>query len=62
MKKIKYAWIEQIIEFDSADEIEIYLYSLEHGKRPTNYSVIEQDDLTIRIRKQYNSNELLERG
>ena len=62
MKKIKYAWIEQIIEFDSADEIEIYLYSLDHGKKPMNYSVIEQDGLTIRIRKQYNSNELLERG
>ena len=62
MKKIKYAWIEQIIEFDSADEIEIYLHSLDRGKRPTNYSVIEQDGLTIRIRKQYNSNELLERG
>lgn len=54
MKKIIHAWIEQILEFDSTDEIQHYLNDLDSKKQ--NYLLICKDGLRIRIRKQYNRN------
>lgn len=60
MKKIKYAWIEQIIEFDSEESVKEYLDKLKHPKKPMKYSY-EVDGLTVRVRKQYNNNDFPER-
>lgn len=64
MKKIKYAWIEQILEFDSVEEASDYTAKLKSG-RPQKFkimdeSIVETGKVVIRIRKQYNSNDFPE--
>ena len=60
MKRIMYAWIEQILTFDSPAEVAAYRKDLD--RVGVHYSIIEQTGNRLRIRKQYNKNELLERG
>lgn len=60
MKKVKIAWIEQILEFDSVEEAAGYKKSLETG-RPQKFKILEEGivdggKVEIRIRKQYNNN------
>jgi hypothetical protein len=55
-----YAWIEQILIFDSPAEVAAYRKDLDRAG--VHYSIIEQTGNRLRIRKQYNKNELLERG
>ena len=60
MKKVKMAWIEQILEFDSVEEATGYRKGLETG-RPQKFKIldermIEGGKVEIRIRKQYNNN------
>ena len=60
MKKVKIAWIEQILEFDSVEEVTGYRKSLETG-RPQKFKIldekiVESGKVEIRIRKQYNNN------
>ncbi len=59
MKKILFAWIEQILQFDSKLEYMVYISDLEQKKQ--KFSVVEQnqDDsgkVTLHIKKQYNNN------
>ncbi len=60
MKHIEFAWIEQILTFDSPEEADTYLKELD-GKG-IQYSVIKRDISMLRIRKQYNKNKLLRKG
>ncbi len=60
MKKVKIAWIEQILEFDSVEEVSAYTASLKNG-RPQKFKIIDERILEtgkveLRIRKQYNNN------
>lgn len=60
MKKVKIAWIEQVLEFDSVEEATGYMKSLETG-RPQKFKILdermtESGKVEIRIRKQYNNN------
>ena len=58
-KVIKAAWIEQILEFDSQKELDVYVHNLESG-RPQKFKIMDEPGepgkVTIRIRKQYNNN------
>lgn len=59
-KKIKAAWIEQILEFDSKLEYLAYIESLRKG-RPQKFKEVsvnqdESGKVTLNIRKQYNNN------
>ena len=60
MKKVKVAWIEQILEFDSVEEATGYRKSLETGRpqlfKILNERITENGKVEIRIRKQYNNN------
>lgn len=64
MKKIKQAFIEQIIEFPSQTEYAGYIAGLERGKG--KFKVISTDTesmagvITAVVRKQYNNNEFPE--
>lgn len=60
MKHIEFAWIEQVLTFDSPEEAETYLKEL--NEKGIHYSVIMRQTLSLRIRKQYNKNNLLEKG
>lgn len=57
-KIIKAAWIEQILQFDSQMELEVYIRNLQ--SKPANFNFTyepgEPGKVTIRIRKQYNNN------
>lgn len=60
MKKVKIAWIEQVLEFDSVEEATGYRKILETG-RPQKFKILdermtESGKVEIRIRKQYNNN------
>lgn len=61
MKKIIAAWIEQILEFPSESEYQIYVEDLKQKKQ--RFQVVKEETLKsgimlIRIRKQYNNNAL----
>lgn len=58
MKHIKAAWIEQVLEFDSKDEVQQFIEELEQKKqrRGQQYDVTERIGTRIRVRKQYNNN------
>lgn len=61
MKKIKYAWIEQVLEFDSVEEASDYTAKLKSG-RPQKFKIMEEaiiegGKVSVRIRKQYNKND-----
>lgn len=63
MKKIKAAWIEQILEFDSVHEYQAYIQKL--LSKPGKFKEMDKnrDDegrVTLRIRKQYNNNDFPE--
>lgn len=64
MKKVIAACIDQILEFDSKDEVEKFLGDLE--KKKQLYTVMWENNLKygkiqIRIRRQYN-NHFMEEG
>ena len=64
MKKVIAACIDQILEFDSKDEVEKFLGNLEQKKQL--YTVmwennIKDGKIQIRIRRQYN-NHFMEEG
>lgn len=54
MKHIEAAWIEQILMFDSVEEVNDYIRKLKASKQ--RFSIIIQEGVKIRIRKQYNKN------
>lgn len=59
MKKILFAWIEQILQFDSKLEYLAYISDLEQKKQ--KFLVVEQNQdvsgkVTLHIKKQYNNN------
>lgn len=54
MKHIEAAWIEQIILFDSVEEADEYIRSLEASKQ--RFSIISREGEKLRVRKQYNKN------
>lgn len=59
MKKIVAAWIEQILQFDSKLEYDLYVEDLK--RKSYKFKVISHDQdesgkVTLRIRKQYNKN------
>lgn len=58
MKKIIAAWIEQILEFDSEDEYELYAEKISQtGKKwKSVIEYLENGKLRVRIQKQYNNN------
>ena len=63
MRKIKFAWIEQILEFDSKLEYLTYIAELEQSGRKFKEIEQEQDisgKVSLRIRKQYNNNQFPE--
>jgi len=60
MKHIEFAWIEQVITFDSPEELKDYLDDL--NKKMIPYSIMKRGNMMLRIRKQYNKNNLLRRG
>ncbi len=59
MYKVKLAWIEQILEFDSEVDLETYKEKLVSG-RPQQYMIVEErcenEKILLHIRKQYNNN------
>lgn len=59
MYKVKLAWIEQILEFDSEADLATYKDKLESG-RPQIYRIVEESrengKILLHIRKQYNNN------
>lgn len=56
MKRIKAAWIEQLIEFDSADELNKFIEQLNIKKK--KYYILWQRGTSTRIRIQYNNNSM----
>lgn len=60
MKYIQAAWIEQILTFDDPHEVQEYLDELD--SKGIQYSVIKREMSMLRIRKQYNKNQLLRKG
>lgn len=60
MKHIQAAWIEQILTFDDPHEVQEYLDELD--SKGIQYSVIKREMSMLRIRKQYNKNQLLRKG
>ncbi len=61
MKRIRVAWIEQIIEFDGLQELADYKESLVKKKKP--HVIVDEHGLTLHIRLQYNNNAMtLEEG
>lgn len=61
MKKLIYAWIEQIIDFDSEIEFKQYLEKLDAGKDKGRYQILSKEALLkngvrVHIRKSYNKN------
>lgn len=58
MKKIIAAWIEQILEFDTEDEYELYAEKISQtGKKwKSVIEYLENGKLRVRIQKQYNNN------
>ncbi len=61
MKRIIAAWIEQILEFDGKLEYMTYIEGLKQkGQQFKEISVdqLESGVVKIRIRKQYNNNEI----
>lgn len=59
MKKIVYAWIEQILQFDSKMEYLAHIGELEQSGRAfkeITYNQAPSGSVTVRIRKQYNNN------
>lgn len=64
MKKIIYAWIEQVLEFDSIAETSTYLHKLENGYKACmvmGKTVQPNGKVRLHIRKQYNSNQFPEK-
>ncbi len=57
MKHIKEACIEQIIEFDTEDDLSKFIMDLEIKKK--NYYVLYQRGTSLRIKIQYNNNTML---
>lgn len=60
MKKILFAWIEQVLEFDSEQEAAEYKRKLASGRKQV-YRIIEEKTLEngqvrLHIKKQYNKN------
>lgn len=59
MYKVKLAWIEQILEFDSEVDLATYKEKLKSG-RPQKYMIVEErcenEKILLHIRKQYNNN------
>ena len=59
MYKVKLAWIEQIIEFETEVDLATYKEKLESG-RPQIYRIVEESrengKILLHIRKQYNNN------
>lgn len=60
MKHIQAAWIEQVLTFDDPHEVQKYLDELD--SKGIQYSVIKREMSMLRIRKQYNKNQLLRKG
>ena len=56
MKHIKAAWIEQLIVFDSDEEVNSFIKALTDKKK--QYYVISQNGSVLRIRIQYNNNSM----
>lgn len=65
MKKIVYAWIEQVLEFDSEMEYLVFQHDLENsGKK---YEIVSHKKLKngkcqVHVMKQYNNNKFPEGG
>ncbi len=66
MKKVHYAWIEQVLSFDSDFEREVYLdrqRKLSDHRKQAMIHVIalgyDGERYTLRIRKPYNSSPML---
>lgn len=66
MKKLHYAWIEQVLSFDSDEERSAYIEKqkalAERKKQAPVYIVAlgyDGERSTLRIRKPYNSNPML---
>jgi len=60
MKKIILAWIEQVLEFDSTADYNIYLTDLDRKGQKydvTKHEVLDSGVVKVRIRKQYNNNQ-----
>ena len=58
MKKVISACIDQILEFDSEDEIDTLLFDLEKKKQRFTIvwkNVLNNGKIQIRIKKQYNN-------
>lgn len=62
MKHIKAAWIEQVIEFDTTDEVQEFINDLAYKAcvRGQLYQVISRSDRVLHIRRQYNKNPMKE--
>ena len=59
MYKVRLAWIEQVLEFESEADVSSYKKKLESG-RPQIYRIVEESrengKILLHIRKQYNNN------
>ena len=59
MYKVRLAWIEQVLEFESEADVSKYKEKLESG-RPQIYRIVEESHkngkILLHIRKQYNNN------
>lgn len=65
MKKLLYAWIEQVLSFDTKEELEAYITKqkcLTKRRQQAQIMVISQEAVEgkhiLRIRKPYNQNEM----
>lgn len=59
MYKVKLAWIEQVLEFETEADLVEYKGKLKSG-RPQQYMIVEESrengKILLHIRKQYNNN------
>lgn len=56
MKKILYAWIEQIIEFDSEDERKLFIDKTAGVKVVKSYE--ENGKYNLHVKRPYNNNKM----
>lgn len=64
MKKVLEACIDQILQFDSEKEFEVFVEGLE--RKPQQFKVVNHYGLTdgrhiARVKKQYNANKFMEK-
>lgn len=60
MKRVLYAWIEQIVQFDSAEERQKFIEGIDHVE------VVETSDdngsFTAHVKRPYNKNNMKKEG